>query len=271
MKVGIFVSSQIRGEVPRLKRNFNLLLDSFRNSEIIFGVWTYQKEESGFFSDFSDKIFYMDEPVIHYKPYIDNPNAVMDYQYQKKLKKPDDRHQHQTKQILIHNELMKKYGMNYDVIVRSRYDTTVGLFVDFNPFIYECYETPVAISISTRSDYHNTIHTIGEVCYNDYPYLNHRNSNTNQVSTAKTCEMFLDNGIIIHRACDWNSELVERLHRDKKLLAAEFGWWQALVEGSSHHNWKHYDGGASISRSVPYEDREIFKEYEKLCDNNNGS
>ena len=46
MKVGIFVSAQIRGEVVRLKRNFNLLLDSFRNSEIVFGVWTYQKASS---------------------------------------------------------------------------------------------------------------------------------------------------------------------------------------------------------------------------------
>jgi hypothetical protein len=268
MKVGIFVSAQIRGTIEKLERNFNLLLDSFDNSEIVFGVWSYQKEESSFFHKFSDKIFYMNEPFIHYKPYIDNPTAVTDYQYQKKLAKPDERHQHQTKQILIHNELMKRYGMDYDVIVRSRYDTTLGLFIDFNHFIDECYKTPVCIGISTRSDYHNTIHTIGEYSSNEYPYLNHRDSQTGKVFSAKTCEMFLDNGILIHRSCDWNSQLVEDLHINKKLLAAEFGWWQILVEGTTHHKWKHYDGGASISRSVPKNQREIFKKYEMLCDNN---
>jgi hypothetical protein len=268
MKVGIFVSAQIRGEVSRLKRNFNLLLDSFRNSEIVFGVWTYQKEEFDFFNEFSDKTLYVDEPVINYRPYIDNPNALMDYMYQKKLKKPDDRHQHQTKQILIHNELMKKYGKDYDVIVRSRYDTTVGLFINFNKFVYECYDDPSVISISTRKDYHSSILTIGELCSNDFPYMNHRNDTTNKVILRLTSKMLLDNGIIIHRSCDWNSQLVESLHADKKLLPAEFGWWQILVEGALHNNWKHYDGGASLSRSVPSKDRIILRKYdEMLCDN----
>jgi hypothetical protein len=268
MKVGIFVSSQIRGSDQLLKRNINLLLDSFKNSEIVFGVWTYQKDKANFTKDFSDKILYVEEPIIHYKPYIDNPTAIMDYQYQKKLKKPDDRHQHQTKQFLVHNELMKKYGMNYDVIVRSRYDTTVGVFVNFNEFINECYNKPTTIAISTRKDYHQTIHNIGEVSSNEYPYLNHRSDKDGSVKNRKLCEMLLDNGILIHRSCDWNSDLVNDLHTNKKLLAAEFGWWQILVDGTSHHNWKHYDGGASISRSVLESEREILKKYEMLCDNN---
>lgn len=266
MKVGIFVSAQIRS-IANLKRNFGFLLDSFDNSELVFGVWTYQKNYGELLEKYSDKIVYVEEPVIHYSPYIDNPTAIMHYQYQKKLKNPDERHQHQTKQILIHNELMKKYGMNYDVIVRSRYDTTICPFINFNLFINECYEKPTTIAISTRSDYHNSILSIGEVASNYYPYMNHRNEKTNSIKCIETAEMLLDNGVLIHRSSDWNSDLVEKLHTNKNLLAAEFGWWQILVAGTSHRNWKHFDGGASINRSVMKSDREMLKKYEMLCDN----
>jgi hypothetical protein len=266
MKVGIFVSTQIRN--PRIiKRNLDFLLDSFDNSEFVFGIWTYQKIYGKILEKYSDKILYVDEPIIHYDPYIDNPTAIMHHQYQKKLKAPNERHKHQTKQILIHNELMKKYETNYDVIVRCRYDTTISPFIDFNQFIDECYEKPATIAISTRTDYHPSILTVGEFASNDYPYMYHRSEGKYFARCVKTTEMLLDNGVLIHKSSDWNSELVEKLHSDKKLLAAEFGWWQILVDGTSHNNWKHYDGGAGISRTLIDSDREILKKYEILRNN----
>jgi hypothetical protein len=71
--------------------------------------------------------------------------------------------------------------------------------------------------------------------------------------------MLNDSGIIIHRTDDWDTELVDRLHNTKKLLAAEFGWHQVLVQGTKHHRWVHYDGGAMLTRCVRKEDMEKIK------------
>lgn len=267
MKIGIFVSTQIRESVKITRRNLFFLKEAFPTGELVAGAWDYQESLAFDYVDLAREILIIKEPIIDYEPYIDNPKAVLDYQYQKKLKQPNERHKHQTKQMLAHDALMRKYGKDYDIIVRARWDTAVAVNLDFSPILDEVMNTPTVVGMCTRKDYHTDIMILGESSSSDYPYLKHRNSKTNAVTTSKTCEMFLDSGILIHRAEDWNSNLVQTLHESKKLLAAEFGWYQILVEGTAHHNWKHYDGGAAFYRTVGKEEKELLNKYEMLCNN----
>lgn len=267
MKIGVFVSSQIRDNVKDTRRNLIFMKEAFPSSDLILGVWDYQESLAFDYVDLAKEAFIIKEPIIHYEPYIDNPNALETYQYQKKLKSPNDRHKHQTKQILAHNRLMEHYGKQYDVIVRARWDTVVAVTINFIPYIKEALEESKVLSIGTRMDYHKEIFTIGEFSSTDYPYLRHRNSKTNKITVSETCEMLLDNGIIIHSTNDWNVELVQKLHTSKRLLAAEFGWYQVLIGNDQTKKWKHYDGGACLSRSIIKEERQLLKKYEMLCDN----
>ncbi len=268
MRIAIVVSTQVRDPIEKIRLNLSLLSDAFPTAKIIAGIWSYEKEKVDDIKSLVDDVVLIDEPVIHYDPYIDNPNAVSDWNYQKKLKNPNERHKHQTKQLLVHNELMKRFQNNFDVIVRARWDTTIGIDLNFMQFAHECMDIPATIAISTRRDYHKSILTIGEVSSWEYPFLKHECDRTNKIVTSATCEMLLDNGIIIHRVSDWSCELVDRLHNNSRLLAAEFGWYQILVEGTSHHKWKHYDGGATITRTVIKSDRDILKKYESICNYN---
>lgn len=268
MKIGIFVSSQIRGSVENLRRNLFLLKEAFPTGELILGIWDYQENQAYSYLDLVKEIMIIKEPVIHYDPYIDNPNALSNYQYQKKLKSPNERHKHQTKQILAHNKLMHHYRKKYDVIIRARWETVVAFTINFLPYVREAIEDAKTISISTRMDYHREIFRIGEFTSSEYPYMNHRNSKTGRVFLANADnQMLLDNGILIHRSEDWNVDLVDELHSTKKLLAAEFGWYQVLIGHNQAKKWKHYDGGASLSRSMLEKERRLLKKYEMLCDN----
>lgn len=250
MKIGVFISTQIRHDQETLNLNIDLLREAFGTNDFVFGVWDYQVDEYKEFLNTLTNVEVFEHFDIEYQPYIDNPNAIMDYQYQKKLKSPNPRHKHQTKQILLHNELMKKYGSMFDVVVRSRWDGTVSPLIDFVPYAREVYETPCTMNICTRDDYQRSILHIGERSDWKYPFLNHRSSKEGEVVRGPVSDMFLDSGIIIHRTVDWDCEAVDKLHNEKKLLAAEFGWWQVLVEATKHQQWVHYDGGASITRTV---------------------
>lgn len=270
MRIGILVSTQVRESIDKINLNLALLQDAFNNADLILGLWSYESNYLKHFEKIAKRIVLIDEPHIHYHPYKENPKVISNWNYQKKLKYPnDERHVHQTKQILAHNELMKLVSFDYDIIIRCRWDTTISPLIDFMPFVKECYDTPCTVSISTRKDYERSIMHIGEVASWKFPFLNHRDDMTNKVTQSRTCEMLLDNGIIIHRSCDWSRELTEELHTNKKLLAAEFGWWQVLVEGTSHKQWIHYDGGATITRTLIKSDREILKKYESICNYNN--
>jgi len=250
MRIGIFVSGQIRGSLEQLNLNINLLRNGFPEADIIYGVWDYQVEEyQDFLNTLNGNVEILEHFEIHYSPYVENPKASNHYQYHKKLKNPSDRHLHQTKQILIHNELVKRYAGIYDVIVRCRWDTTVSPALDFTTYAKEVYNTPCTMSICTRGDYFTSVVHIGEKASWDFPMMNHRRADG--VAVIRQVEdMFLDSGLVLHRYDDWNSKFIEQLHTDKKLLAAEFGWWQVMVHGTSHHQWVHYDGGASITRTV---------------------
>lgn len=261
MKIGIFVSGQIRESYEILSRNIEFLKHAFDNAEMIYGVWDYdEKKHKEFLKTLDGQIEIIEDFEIHYRPYLDNPDAVDHYQYRKKFANPNPkRHPHQTKQMLVHNMLLKKYGEKYDVIVRSRWDTTVSPFIDFTIYAKEVYNTPCTMNISVRKDYENRIFDVREFASDFFPYMNHRDDKTQKIRRRKVNGMFLDNGIILHRYDDWNFEAVDRLHNNCKLLNAEFGWWQILVENTKHHRWIHYDGGASTSRGVIKKEKEIIK------------
>lgn len=260
MRIGIFVSSQVRDR-KRLRENLDLVRDGFRNAELVFGLYDYQYDDFHKVLKSYGEVQKLEEPHIHYEPYIDNPNWSDNYQYTKKLVHPNPRHKHQTKQILCHNELMKTYGKKYDIIVRMRYDCTISPFHDFTKYAEITQETMAASSITTRADYTPALSILN--VYKEAawyrPHLHHDCAGESEVFKHHTAPMMLDSGLLIHRSQDWDCDLVDRLHKDKKLLAAEFGWYQVLIENTEHNRWIHYDGGASISRSVLIKDREIMK------------
>lgn len=265
MKVGVFIQGQLRRSEEELLTTLRLLEDAFPDCEFCFSLWDTDYESRKEFVDehLKGNLELFEEFDIGYEPYLDNPrDAVKHYQYYKKYDKPNPpRHRHQTKQMLLHNELMKKYGDRYDVIVRTRYDSTISPMIDFEPMLREVVETPTVVTCQGRSTLHPiSMFNIQWRCSSEDPVIlyHHDDGRVSFYNTAEHC-MLADSGIIIHRPEDWDCDLVDRLHNTKKLLAAEFGWYQILHAGTSHKHWVEYSGGAMLTRCIPRHEREALK------------
>lgn len=239
MKVAVCVGGQLRRDDHTLKLTRDLLRDAFPTADFFYAVWRddwlNRPEATSMLSELAT-VRVIEEYDIHYHPYEDNKDCGIDTTYwHKKFEFPNpDRHLHQTKQILNHNTMMKNYMMDYDVIVRSRFDALLSPFVKYDTLLKECLNYPATISITDGLQ----SKTSGYSLYDKLVY-------ENDSSRSRMCG---DSGTIIHRAADWDCDLVERLHNDKKLLAAEFGWYQSLVQYTTHKNYISYNGASKLTR-----------------------
>jgi len=246
MKVGIFLDGQLRMTDHVINMTLRIFADAFPGAEFVYAIWEKDYEERKELIDtFEGAVELIKEYDIHYHPYEENRNAVNTKNFKKKLWYPNpDRHLHQTKQILNHNTLMKKHGHKYDVIIRTRFDSIVSPSEEFGQFIEQVYEEPCVYS------------------FQDQPNRREKRKFFQWYSITPEdvkCKMVFDGGIIIYPSTWWDSELVERLHNTKKLLAAEFGWYQVLV-GDRHINYYVGDGAATLTRCVRKSEWKIIED-----------
>jgi len=249
MRVAVTVGGQLRMDDDVLRLTYDLWRDAFPTADIILAVWSQDYEKrSKIVDSFDAKVEIIDEYDIDYHPYEDNRDMVDTRNFKKKLWNPNPtRHLHQTKQILNHNTLMKKYADDYDVIVRTRFDSITSPLQNFEPYLRECYENGTILTIQDMSNVKKK--------RKFFKIYNEHNPRQDQY-------MVFDGGLVIHPASWWNSTLVEHLHNTKRLLAAEFGWWQVLVGHRQEEvTYKIYDGGAQLTRCVRKGDIKMTKEW----------
>jgi len=247
MRVAVAVGGQLRMSDDMLRLTYDLWRDAFPTADIILAVWSQDyAERSEIVDSFDAKVEIIEEYDIHYHPYEENRDVVDTWNFKKKLLFPNPtRHLHQTKQILNHNKLMKKYGSDYDVVVRTRFDSITSPVQNFEPYLRDCYENGTVISIQDMSAVKKK--------RKFFSIYNLHNPRADQY-------MVFDGGLVIHSVDRWKPDLVEHLHNTKKLLAAEFGWWQVLV-GDRDVAYKIYDGGAQLTRCVKKTDIQLTKEW----------
>ena len=246
MKTAIIVGGQLRLDDTTLTLSIDLLKDAFPDADLFLTIWKDDwNTRRELIESWGGTVEVIDEYEINYHPYDDNPAMRNTWNWQKKLKFDNtERHIHQTKQILNHNRMMKKYGDGYDVIVRARYDSIISPTESFEYYAKLCYNKRSVISFMNFGT------TEGKrKMFNNY--RDHDNSGHTY--------MVYDGGIIIHHADVWDADLVDSLHNKKELLAAEFGWYQVLLENKKV-KYRCYDGSSTITRCVKKGDMRIIKE-----------
>jgi len=244
MRVAVCVGGQLRVEPKVLKLTVDLLKDAFPTADMYYTVWREDYvERKDEVDQFGGHVEIIDEYDIDYHPYEDNRDAVNTHNYRKKLKFPNPtRHLHQTKQILNHNTMMRKYLHKYDVVVRSRYDVMLSPYQDYRKVLEECLNHPATITI-LDGERGNGYHIHSKVVYDN---------------DSNPSRMVGDSGTFVHRVVDWDCDLVDRLHKEKKLLAAEFGWYQAICQYTEYKNYIIYSGASKLTRCHTPEERENF-------------
>jgi hypothetical protein len=234
MRIAVCSGGQLRMSDDVLRLTDRLLKDAFPTADFFYPVWKKDHEERPIIDTLGGTVEVIEEYDIDYHPYEDNPDVNMTWDYQKKLKHPNpDRHLHQTKQILNHNRMVRKYLQDYDVIVRTRYDSIISPVQNFSAGLDFAMQGCVA---SFQAGSNNE-------------FLQYK-----KILTGTQSQMISDGGLIFHSPEVWDCDLVDRLDKEKRLLAAEFGWYQVLMENSKQY--VRYVGGAHLTRCVLKEFRE---------------
>jgi len=236
MKVAVCISGICRSlnSLTSVKRNNEVQKSKFPTADFYYATWNDYKDE--FLKNFKEeKGVFFEQPQMHYHPYLDVVPPKGDlYEFFNETKgwiqqnRKVDWSLHHTKQILIHAFLLDSIPDDYDVIVRTRFDGFIHHSAEFEPFIKDTFEKkrPNCFS-ATKKPFFDTFR---ELTSEYHPKMNY----------------WMCDQLIIHRRDMFDTRRVMKLHEDRKLLPAEYGWYQVLSEpyGSNHKNfgcWVNHD------------------------------
>lgn len=257
LKVAVLIGGQIR-EVDNLPKIIEVLKEELPFATIIGGAWNECKEIHGDLSErLNIHIDYRKPPKLNYSVFSSNPRTYEKaYQWQRKFRSfPNgiemDRQNNQILMILAHNDMIKRYGHLYDVVIRVRWDHALGKNLQLYDIVEEVYQLCCVTSLCQRPKYPVSL-SQRTLSYDSkhmghLSYLPHIENNNIILSSANT-PMIQDYGLIVHRSVDWDTDLVDDLFKKELLVGAEFGWYQCLIE-YPELRYRHWDGGASIFRT----------------------
>lgn len=243
MKTAICITGICRGNV---KRNVQLLKKVF-SSDIFFGTWKgYEKD----LSKYKINNFYtFEEPVIEYHPLADISDEIMPPVWKTWLLREEvkknislrNKMANYTKQIFGHDYILKVIPEEYDMIIRVRYDTLISDKVDFNHYLNMSYNEHKAIGFGIRNKRHNNLHELKPL-----PHVWPKKDGPSP-GVSNDWGGYLMDPLIFHRRDMWNSKLMHKLNKEKKLLPAERGWYQILSQPYGDNHESVY-GGAQIEK-----------------------
>ncbi len=243
MKPAICISGLARGN---MKRNINHLKKAFPNIPMFFASWEETK------NDISEqfKCSYYPEPQMHYNPWseciIDNPHPKY-HVYKKNFlmtklngqSMPNEaRLLNATKQLIAHAYQLADLPKEYDMIIRARWDTVVSNKLDFTSYLEQSYNEKMAIGFAIRGDRHIILDKFKDI---DHIYIQEDTDH----KWSRDWSYWINDNMVFHRRDMYDCDLVHKLHKEKRLWPAEYGWYQMLSSMDNHHC---VYGGACIER-----------------------
>lgn len=221
---GAFVTKKVGGN---LERNNVIMKMMFPSADFYYATWSQYKDDfQKIFPKYS--CVYYDEPKMHYHPYLDIiPDNFISAYYPETIewvKKGGSKRiewtSHHTKQVLAHAWLSDRVKHDYDIIVRIRHDAFIHKDANFTSYLEDTVTHQRANCFgATRAERFDKLIEV-------------------DMSVPSLHNTWIVDPIIIHPANAIDTNKVNELHKDKKLHAAEFGWYQiiSLPHGSNHRN-----------------------------------
>jgi phage pi2 protein 07 len=245
MRVAVCISGVARSGVGKQDYNQNFGRDiknlrrNFPEADFFIGTWEpHLKQAQAHFP--KEQIWSFPMPKAHYHPYLDMSKEYMVsdkmrefsniYRAKKSL---HERTRWQAHQILCHANMVKRVREecgDYDVFVRSRFDTFTYTHATFAPYVRDAFKNKTAIGFGVlKPDWpkFNVAHEL-------LPTEEHQDDGGKSV--YNNLQKYLFDALIIHNGQNIDPENIFVLHNQKKLCPAEFGWYQTLSQpyGDNH-------------------------------------
>lgn len=242
MKIAICISGIARGNV---KRNIGRLKIAFPNADMFFSSW---EEHKNLISE-QYKSTYYPEPQLHYNPWcecVTEPNNLKYKAYKKDFINKTGLSSQQkllnaTKQLIAHAyQLEHDVPEEYDMIIRTRWDTLVSDQANFTKYLEKSYNENIAIGFAIRGGRWIDLHKFKDI---EHVYI----TETTDQTWSRDWHCWLNDNMIFHPRKIYDTALVHQYHKEKRLWPAEYGWYQLL---SNNNNHDCVYGGAALEKFV---------------------
>jgi len=243
MKPAICISGLARSR--NFNKNLRCLKAAFPDIPMFFSTWEETKNE---LSEAHGKgTNYYPEPEIHYNPWtecvIDNPHPKYRVYKDNFIKQGEfmparGKLLNATKQLIAHAYQIADLPEEYDMIIRTRWDTVVSDKLDFTSYLEQSYNEKMAIGFAIRGDRHIRLDKFKDI---DHVYIQEDTDH----KWSRDWSYWINDNMIFHRRDMYDCDLVHKLHKEKRLWPAEYGWYQLLSVMDNHHC---VYGGAALER-----------------------
>ena len=220
ISVAVCVSGEIRGNP---QKTFEQMRKFFPNARYLYCTWLPVDFDSENPTPLDlpegEDIGLHDRPIINYHPYGDMMAYARCARLEDKIPKfmadpkEVERTSHQTKQIIAHANMVRD-NPGYDVYVRSRWDIKIHDNADMMKYVEDAYDNERAIGFGSPMG------TWGKESDATGPYR----------------DFFIMDQMIIHSAKVFDPQMVYDMTEEKKLIAAEWGWWQVMSQHSGDNH-----------------------------------
>ena len=244
MKTAILVTGQYRPHVNnrKAKQLIARMAEVFK-THMFFHTWNDNVTEVPI--EYHDRLVYCKEPEVDYHPVSDaskngynSKHGKWELYTAKRLLY--NKMQNANKQILAYADLLSKLPDDFDILLRMRWDILISNQVNFKPYLEKAYEEG-PVGFMTRGGRKHNINELIEL-----PTDGQR-AHPDIAFEFDDWYGHLPDTLIMHRREHFDIERVKKLHKEKNLVPAEWGWYQIMSEpyGDIHTS---VHGGAVIVR-----------------------
>ena len=233
MNTAILITGQYRPKVKNAKDLIQNIINIFK-CEIFFHTWSDDVQTTPI--EYHNRLVFCKEPTVNYHPisdieWVGKHGKWKEYKDKKLLY---NKTQNANKQLIGYADLLNKIPDHIDMCIRTRWDMMVSNKVDFKPWIQHAYENG-PVGFMTRGGRGHDVDKLVPL--------------TEEAQNDKYDDWYgyLPDSLIMHRREHFDTSLVTKLHSEKNLAPAEWGFYQVMSEpyGDIHTS---IHGGAHIAR-----------------------
>lgn len=240
MKIAVSLTGLYRAHVSRDPiESIQEMQDKFK-CDMYFHTWMGRENEVPEQYKIIGKFYTCPEPKMEYHPIFDpEPTTNPKHLWYRESK----RHGHKTingnKQILSYADLYQLIPDDYDIYIKTRWDTRINPDFDFSQF-YDTVLNEGPVGFMTRNQGPNAF---------DYMSKKHKivPKVKSETENSDWHDMLADT-LIMHTREHFDSQHVFNLHKQENLLGSEWGWWQIMSKPHGGEIHTSVYGGVTLVR-----------------------
>jgi len=239
MKIAVSLTGLYRGNIGRDPIKSIQEMQNKFDCDMYFHTWQGREHEVPDMFKTIGRFYTCPEPKMEYHPIFDpEPTTNPKHTWYRQTRHNGHKTINGTKQILSYADLFQLIPDDYDIYIKTRWDTAINKYFDFEQF-YDTVLNEGPVGFMTRA---------GGANAHDWMSKKHRIVPKTKTNENNDWHDMLSDALIMHTREHFDPNYVFQLHREEQLLGAEWGWWQVMSKPFGGEIHTSVYGGVTLIR-----------------------